>query len=217
MATMATTSTAKQRLWLTCLGYQVPSNADSENVRSIFDHASTSGRYQQPPNALQRELAREIGVDISGEQKCNDAAGKIYHVFLLRAWTYSVWRSLSESAATSHEQTGLPEASATAIARGMNDAGLFDEVDKFATTDSRNGDVWYRMSKAAQSSAAFRYAAERLAEPTAREQTANWEQITQSQPSSRGRRATAVANQGKGCLLFLGIAGFAIATCFLSR
>ena len=98
---MAFSSTAKQRLWLGCLGYDSDS-VDSIQAQALFDSARTSGLYGQPANANQNRLAKALGIDISGERSCYDAAGKLYHVLLLRAWAYSVFRNLTGSKATTH-------------------------------------------------------------------------------------------------------------------
>jgi hypothetical protein len=162
---MAYTSTAKQRLWLSCLGYCVSTAADDEEVRALFDDARASGRYQQPANHEQLRLSSLLGVRIGHEDACGDAAGKLYQVLLCRAWVFSVWRVLSGTSATNYAQTGLSDTSALAIAREMAVMDLASQLEKFATTDAREGDVFYRMSKKAQNSRAFQLVSERLRMP----------------------------------------------------
>lgn len=207
---MVFTSTAKQRLWLSCLGYNVPETADSEQVRSLFEDASANRRYQEPPNRVQLRLASEIGISIEDQKKCRDAAGKLYHILLLRAWVYSVWRSLSGSDAARYRDSGLPMATATEIARKMDSAGLFDEVNQFSTTDSRDGDVWYRMSKSAKASAAFQYAAEHLPELSRERRTSG------SNPIPVPSRPASPTAGGVVCLVLVvvfGLTGFALVAC----
>src|SRR5262245_49613819 len=90
---MSFRSTAKQRLWLSCLGYNVLATADSLKVQSLFDQARECGIYKQPPNSSQVQLAMHLGVNIEGDATAYDVAGKLYNVPLLRAWVYSVWRT----------------------------------------------------------------------------------------------------------------------------
>ncbi|HEV8062601.1 MAG TPA: hypothetical protein VGP68_22160 [Gemmataceae bacterium] len=159
---MAYKSTAKQRLYLSTLGYQVSVTADNEEVRACFDHARSSGRYGTPPLKEQRKLAVILGVDIDKERTCFDAAGKLYQVLLCRAWVFSVYRAATESSVSKYSQTGLPEEIATRIAREMSRLEVASALESISTTDARDGDVFYRMSKKAQNSKAFGFAAERL-------------------------------------------------------
>jgi hypothetical protein len=158
---MSYSSSARRRLWLKRLGYDA-STIDGPQASKLIDEASATGRYKQPPVASQKRLAKQLGVDVSGERTCYDAASKLYEILHLRTWIYSVCRSLTGSKATTHGAVGLGEAAATALAREMLAAGFFEKIQRFGTTDSHEGDVWYRMGKGPQASPAFQYVAERL-------------------------------------------------------
>lgn len=206
-------STAKQRLWLTCLGYDVSATTDGNEVREVFEDASSSRRYQAPPTTRQRRLAQLLGIGIDESPTCHDAAGKLYHVLLLQAWVYSVWRSVSGEKARNHIELGLPAATALSLAREMNAAEMFDLIDQFATTDGREADVFYRMSKPAQASEPYRYAAERLPQPTARpaggRRSSAHEEPNERRPARR--RTVASVQQSKGCALLVAYIAFAVA------
>jgi hypothetical protein len=185
---MSFSATAKQRLWLECLGFDAAS-VDSAQASALFDSAGQSGRYKQLPHPNQARLAGSLGIDIGQASTCHEAAGRLYTVLLLRAWVYSVFRAMSGSKAATHTEAGLPEEEATALAREMAGLGMYQEVERFATADAREGDIWYRMGKGPQASQAYRFVADRLRDaPRAR-----------SQP--KGRRGT--RPQQAGCLTAL--------------
>jgi hypothetical protein len=155
-------STAKQRLWLTCLGYDVPDTTTGDEARELFEDARNSGRYQEPATESQVRLARDLGLSLMPGEGWHDVAGRLYRLLLLRAWVYSVCRARLGSNAGLYSDLGLSDGSVVAVARQMLDAGMFEQVEKFSTTDGRESDVFYRMSKAAQQSAAFAFVVERL-------------------------------------------------------
>lgn len=209
---MSYTSTAKQRLWLACVGYDVPEDATGPSLRPYFDSRT---HFKDPPNQVQHELAALLGVDIAGAATQYEAAGPLYQVLLLRAWVYSVWRAESGEQVARHQDSILNGKAALAIAQEMRAAGLFEGVDQIATTDAREGDVWYRMSKKAQTSAAYRFVVERLGQqdpvsdpvPAPRQPrpkrsdnrpTSPWDELDEpARPSRRERNQPA---RGRGCL-----------------
>jgi hypothetical protein len=204
---MADRSTAKQRLWLTCLGFDVSPSAGSYEARDMFERAKSSGRYGDDPRGRQFDLASALGVSIDGAKTCSDAAAKLYHVLLLRAWVYSVWRSVSGETATAHDQLRLPAATALALAREMEAAGLFEQVEPFATTDGREADVFYRMSKKAQDSEPYRFAAARLPQPPPRRRekpsarSFRDDDDDDRRPARQRSRRPVRASRGTGCLI----------------
>lgn len=200
---MAFRSTAKQRLWLECLGYHVPSTADSSEVQSFFDDASASHRYDGPPTKRQRELAAAIAVNIENDPNCREVAGRLYQVLLLNAWVYSVWRALTGEKAGTYHELLLPVVEALKVAREMNSAGMFAHVESFATTDGREADVFYRMSKGAKASPAFAFAANRLPASRVADQPdtpdTTWAD-SESQLTPLIQRRPVRAQRGIGCL-----------------
>lgn len=188
-------STAKQRLWLTCLGYDVPDTTAGEEAREMFENAKTSGGYQEPATDKQVRLGSSLGVPISPGDRCHDVAGRLYHLLLLRAWVYSVCRTRIGSKAGRYSELGFSDGPVVAIARDMLIAGMFEQIEDFATTDGRESDVFYRMSKAAQQSPAFAFVVEQL--PVA---TPSTHRPTRSRTmSASGQQAE--SNSGRGCLL----------------
>jgi hypothetical protein len=155
-------STAKQRLWLTYLGYDVPATADTDDIRALLEDAKNSGRYQSSVTGRQIQLAQYLGIPFVDNGSCHEIAGLLYELLLLRAWVYSVWRVRLGSNCGQYDGLGLPDVVAVTIAREMNRAGLLERVKSYSTTDGRESDVFYRMSKSAQTCSAFTFVAERL-------------------------------------------------------
>ena len=213
-------STAKQRLWLTCLGYDVPDSTTSDEARAIFEEAPSSGRYQEAMTGSQAILARSLGIVVGTNEGCHEVAGKLYHLLLLRAWVYSVCRFRLGLNAGAYSALGLPDESVVKVARQMLDAGMFEQIQKYSTTDGRESDVFYRMSKSAQQSIAFTFVVERFqprsdsaslrsADRTYRQPT-DFDFDTDSEyqkKAKHSRRSAAKKRQGCFGFILLGISG----------
>lgn len=147
-------STAKQRLWLACLGYAPAHCADSVSARACFDHAAATRLYQQPVNAGQVDLATSLGLDVRQQRDCYEAAGLLYRVSLCVAWVYSVWRHLRQGSEGQYDTDGLPWGHAVAIANEMERQQLYGLIENAATTGASYGDVFFRIG-AKQSAVAY--------------------------------------------------------------
>ena len=213
-------STAKQRLWLTCLGYDVPATADGNEASDMFQDASSSGRYQEPPTPRQKRVAGRLGINIEDMTTCYDAAGALYQVFLLQAWVFSVWRSISGHNASSHAELEFSVELALIVAREMYAAGMLSLIEQYATTDGREGDVFYRMSKSAKASQVYRYAAERLLQMAAKPvqvRSSSTKKKVGKRKQAEMRHITPV-QPGKGCVLLIACGVIALlAWCIFAK
>jgi len=138
-------STAKQRLWLACLGYAPIHCADNVSARACFEHASQTRLYQQPVNAGQVEMATTLGLDLANQRDCHGAAGLLYRVSMCAGWVYSVWRHLRQGSEGRYDTESLPYQYAVAIAKEMERLQLFSHIENAATTGASHGDVFFRM------------------------------------------------------------------------
>jgi hypothetical protein len=144
-------------------------------------------------------LATKLGVEIGDAETRFEASERINRVLLLRAWVYSVWRSVTGVDASRYCHTGLPDATAISIAQEMAAAGAFEQVDSLPTTDSRMGDVWFLMSKKAKAHPQCQFAVDRL--PLERKQDGvlapTVDQVVWTSVLDEPRRAR---GQSAGCL-----------------
>jgi hypothetical protein len=154
------TTSAKQRLWIRCLGYPVGEDVDWSVVRQYFDDASSSGRYQQPVTEEQAQLAMTVGLDIRDCRTAGDAAGVLYELLLSMAFVYSVYRQIHGLKGDRYNETGLPADLALELAHQIR--GHTVEFSDIATTGSYDGDVFFRMSGKARNTDAYRHISERF-------------------------------------------------------
>ena len=192
---MSYTSTAKQRLWLTCL--DVDDDLTAEEARALFDEAKSV--YKSTPNSVQRQLAKATGVDFGPTDTRHNAAGALYELLLSCAWVHSVARIFTGSRAKSHTGSGVSAEAALAIGHDLKRAGLSQQIHEYSSTDSSEGDVWYRMSKSAKDSAAFSFVADRLA-PMQLRPAASSSTRPSRQGSSPGRSGCLVVVAGISAL-----------------
>ena len=101
-------STAKQRLWLSCLGYDASETTTSDDAESMFEDAKSSGRYHVPATESQRRVGASLDISFNHEATCYDMAGRLYELLLLRGWVYSVCRVLLGSNADDTLTWSLP-------------------------------------------------------------------------------------------------------------
>lgn len=133
-------STAKQRLWLTCLGFEVAPDATASQAEILFDNSRESKQYSQAMHPRQLEMAAAVGVNITNLQSCGELAEKLYGLLLLRAWVYSVWRDRIESDVPTYAQLGIFDTLALETARELEAAGYSESIRIFSTTGMRHGD-----------------------------------------------------------------------------
>jgi hypothetical protein len=199
-------STAKQRLWLTCLGFDFPAAATGNESRRLFEEVKGSGRYRGPATESQQRLARELALQLDPEATCYDVAGRLYRLLLLRAWVYSVHHARLGSTAGRYSDLGLPDESAVAVARQMLDAGMFERVEQYGTTDGRESDVFYRMSISAQQSTEFAFVVARL--PASAGVVSALDSLAAAASSHRN-----APKAGRGCLVLVAMFFAGVATC----
>jgi len=129
--------TAEQRLWLECLGLEASESADEEVCRAWLERKDGGDRDTRPPNAAQQRLAQDLGVELGPEASRRDAALKLFAVLMLRAWVYSVYRTISRQKEVRYDRLSLQPDTALWVARKMESAGMFEAVRPFPTTEAR--------------------------------------------------------------------------------
>ncbi len=128
----------------------------------MFENAKEKSVYHEAPNKNQHSMAKQLGISIEGVKTRIDAAGKLYEVQLRKAWVYSVHRQIREIKTGVYAECGLPEATALAIAREMLTANPGEDFRDYSTTDSREGDVFFRISPSTKESPSYQFVCERL-------------------------------------------------------
>jgi len=154
--------TAEQRLWLECLGLEASESADEEVCRAWLERKDGGDRDTRPPNAAQQRLAQDLGVELGPEASRRDAALKLFAVLMLRAWVYSVYRTISRQKEVRYDRLSLQPDTALWVARKMESAGMFEAVRPFPTTEAPEGDLFYVIDEAAAQSKPFQFVAGRL-------------------------------------------------------
>lgn len=109
-------ATAKQLLWLRCLGLAVPDDASAEEVSARLDRAKEVKIHSRAPNDLQLRLAMEHLWPIQDGQSRGTVAGQLYRLLKALACVYSVCRSETESDAWSYRKIAVPRRTALDVA-----------------------------------------------------------------------------------------------------
>ena len=156
-------SSAKQRLWATCLGIAVNPKMTAEQVSAEIDDYKGRKSWASKPTREQKRLAKQMGIDISGAANRREAAGVLYDGGLLYGWVFSVWRRETQQKGGWYSELGLPANPAMDIAVELYQAGHAPEVKEYSTTDSHAGDVFFTLRGKSISGAAYQATVEHLA------------------------------------------------------
>lgn len=134
-------ATAKQRLWLRCLGFAIPRDATADFAGDVLDRAKATGRYSAPPIAGQLAMALALGISIPPDDTRSQVAGQSYELLLGLGWVYSVWRDVNGESGSLYSTLSLSNAIALAAAHQINDAFTYLRDDFYPT--SEEPDLFY--------------------------------------------------------------------------
>ena len=157
-------SSARQRLWATCLGIAVGPETTAGEVTAAIDGYQSSKQWKSKATRGQKRLAKQMGVDISGAANRREVAGVLFEVGLLYAWVFSVWRRETQQKCNWYSKLGLPANPAMDIAVDLYQAGHISEVKEYSTTGAHSGDVFVTLRGKAIVGAAYQDTVSRLAE-----------------------------------------------------
>lgn len=161
-------SSAKQRLWATCLGIAVSPETTAGEVSAAIDDYQSSKQWKSKATREQKRLAKQMGVDISGAANRRDVAGVLYEVGLLYGWVFSVWRRETQQKGRWYSELGLPANPAMDIAVELYQAGHASELKEYSTTDSHAGDLFFTLRGKSISGTAYQATVERLSKSLTR-------------------------------------------------
>ncbi|MDA1161707.1 MAG: hypothetical protein O3B13_01255 [Planctomycetota bacterium] len=156
-------SSAKQRLWATCLGIAVGPKTTATQVSALIDEYQSKEQWKSKATQGQKRLAKQMGVDISGAANRRAVAGILYEVGLIYGWVFSVWRRETQQKGGWYSELGLPANPAMDIAVELYRAGHAAEVKEYSTTDAHAGDVFFTLRGKSISGAAYQETIKRLA------------------------------------------------------
>ncbi|HVW02679.1 MAG TPA: hypothetical protein VHB77_20145 [Planctomycetaceae bacterium] len=128
---------------------------------------SVAPTWNGPPTARQIELAEQWGLAIDAEGRRYDAFETLRDFLLCRAWVFSVIRHFARPHLPEpwrvhpFDAVHLPEMNGIA-SELLADIECYRFITSAPELDSSDQDVWFRMTKKAQKSAAFRFVAKRL-------------------------------------------------------
>ena len=195
-------SSAKQRLWATCLGIAVSAETTAEQVAAAIDDYQTGKQWKSKATRGQKRLAKQMGVDISGAANRREVAGVLYEAGLLYGWVFSVWRRETQRKGRWYSELGLPANPAMDIAVELYQAGHASEVKAYSTTDSHSGDVFFHLRGKAATGAAYQAAVSQLSTKLKGLSS----QCSQSAAADPSRTKQTAAPSGSGCgLLVFGL------------
>ena len=157
-------SSARQRLWATCLGIAVSPETTAGQVTAAIDDYQSSKHWKSQATRGQKRLAKQMGVDISGAANRREVAGVLFEVGLLYAWVFSVWRRETQQKVSWYSELGLPANPAMDIAVKLYEAGHAPEVKEYSTTGAHSGDVFVTLRGKAVAGTAYQETVSRLAE-----------------------------------------------------
>jgi hypothetical protein len=191
-------STAKQRLWLSCLGFEIVRHASGYEVQAYFEDPTYLNRYRAQPNAVQKDLCQKFCVPINTDDRQVDVAGRLYDLFLSHAWVCSVYRHWTGAKGSRHRELPLAPHIAYRIAQKVALDKFCDDFKQFPTTGGRDSDVFYRMSKQATISIAYIFVVLEF-------ENSGVDRHVPKRPLERRRVNANVTQRHDGCLLRLAI------------